>query len=439
MNRRTFLANSAGATAFLMSNGLIAATAKRQPIPDETILKTAREQIPSHRLGSLTFHLRDENGRSLKHAKIKLEQLRHEFLFGSNFFVFGNCGNPELEEQYRERFGKLFNYCTLGFYWGAYEPQRGQPNYSYTDKVVDYCQQHAITCKGHPLVWDHAVSTPTWLPADLKDVEELSKTRVREIVSRYKGRIDIWDVVNEATHLYEIKNKSRMDDLGIAMGQIEYVAQHLKIARAANPGAALLVNDYKNNPAYFKLLDSLREKDKLLFDIVGLQSHQHHGAWPLQKVWDMCELFTSLGRPIHFTETTFVSGKKTGETWGLTAAADEEKQAEAVEKFYTTLFGHPGVQAITWWDFADLGAWQGAPAGYLRNDMSPKPAYDRLLSLIKGKWWTNAEGVTGVLGRVGLRAFYGTHRVLITLANGREFNREIELRRGKEHHFDLHV
>ena len=54
-------------------------------------------------------------------AKVQVEQLRHDFLFGCNFFMFGRCGTPELEEQYRQRFTALLNYCTLGFYWASYE------------------------------------------------------------------------------------------------------------------------------------------------------------------------------------------------------------------------------------------------------------------------------------------------------------------------------
>jgi GH35 family endo-1,4-beta-xylanase len=201
----------------------------------------------------------------------------------------------------------------------------------------------------------------------------------------------------------------------------------------------LLVNDYKNNSDYYELLDSLRENKKLLFDAVGLQCHQHGGALPLDRVWNICELFAPLGVPLHFTETTFVSGKKTDGAWGPTNPGDEEKQAEAVVNFYTTLFAHPSVQALTWWDFADRGAWMGAPAGLLRNDMSPKPAYDRLLSLVKGVWWTKAEGETGWLGKVDLRAFYGKHRIHIALPNGNKFTRDIELRHGKENHFTLRV
>ena len=82
-------------------------------------------------------------------------------------------------------------------------------------------------------------------------------------------------------------------------------------------------------------------------------------------------------------------------------------QAEQVTKFYTTLFAHPAVQAITWWDFSDLGAWQGAPAGWLRKDMTPKPVYERLTSLIKGAWWwAQAETATDANGEANVRAFF---------------------------------
>ena len=128
-------------------------------------------------------------------------------------------------------------------------------------------------------------------------------------------------------------------------------------------------------PAYYKILDSLATTGKPLFDTVGIQSHMHGGVWPLHKVWDTCDTYSKLGRPLHFTESTIVSGprKGPGENWGETTAEGEARQAEQTAKFYTALFAHPAVQAITWWDFSDLGAWQGAPAGWLRRDMSPKP------------------------------------------------------------------
>ena len=76
----------------------------------------------------------------------------------------------------------------------------------------------------------------------------------------------------------------------------------------------------------------------------------------------------------------------------------EAKQADYVAQFYTLLFSHPSVRAITWWDFSDANAWLGAPSGLVRKDMTPKPAYTRLMDLIHTQWWTNATGKTNRAG-----------------------------------------
>ncbi len=64
----------------------------------------------------------------------------------------------------------------------------------------------------------------------------------------------------------------------------------------------------------------------------------------------------------------------------------EERQARETLQHYETLFAHPLVEGITWWDLQD-GNWLNAPAGLIRKDGSTKPAYDELLKRIKGEWW----------------------------------------------------
>jgi GH35 family endo-1,4-beta-xylanase len=437
VNRRTFLQAGSAAAALWLSHP--AWCAQNTKPTDDEILSQTKARIEEHRKGDGTITLRNAKGKAIRGAKVQVEQLRHDFRFGSNFFMFGHCGTPELEDQYRQRFASLLNYCTLGFYWADYERERGKPRYAYTDQVVAWTREHGITCKGHPLVWDHPVSSPNWLPDDPKEIERLSTSRVREIVSRFKGRIDIWDVVNEATHLADKPNKTKMADWAAALGAVPYVEEHLNVARAANPQATLLVNDYRLEHAYYKILDSLRSHGKPLFDAIGLQSHMHGGVWPLEKAWDTCDTYSKLGVPLHFTESTIVSGpdKGPGEHWGETTAEGEARQAELTTNFYTTLFAHPAVQAITWWDFSDLGAWQGAPAGWLRRDMSPKPVYERLMALIKSEWWTRTEGTTDARGQVKLRAFYGTYRITAQLPDGQSVAREAHWEHGKKNRFEL--
>ena len=89
----------------------------------------------------------------------------------------------------------------------------------------------------------------------------------------------------------------------------------------------------------------------------------------------------------------------------------EKRQAKQVAEFYSILFSHPAVEAITWWDFTDQNAWQRAPAGLIREDMSPKPAYEELERLIKGKWWTKTETTTDAKNTAKFRGFLGEYEV----------------------------
>lgn len=439
MNRRTFLSTGASAAALLLSRPAWCATQEDPKPADNEILAQTAARIEQHRKGEGIISVRNSRGKAVPGATIKVEQLRHDFLFGSNFFMFDRCGNPGLEQEYRQCFEALLNYCTLPFYWASFEHQRGKPDYDYMDRVAAWTAEHTITCKGHPLVWDHAAGTPAWLPHDAKEIEALSTGRVREIISRYRGRINIWDVVNEATHLADKPNQTTMADWARELGAVPYVARHLEAARAANPRATLLVNDYRIDPPYYRILESLRQGGASPFDCIGIQSHMHDGVWPLHKVWSTCDTYGKLGLPLHFTETTVVSGprKGPGENWGKTTPEGEERQAELTARFYTALFAHPAVQAITWWDFSDLGAWQRAPSGWLRADMSPKPAYDRLMALVKGDWWTKAQAATDAQGEGRVRAFYGTHRITIELPGGQILSRDVQWQRGKQNRFDF--
>jgi hypothetical protein len=73
----------------------------------------------------------------------------------------------------------------------------------------------------------------------------------------------------------------------------------------------------------------------------------------------------------------------------------------------------------------------------LRRDMSPKPVYEQLESLIKGAWWTKLAGTTDSHGAFKLRAFYGTHRVTAELPEGQRLIQEVHWERGQKNQFEL--
>ncbi len=440
MNRRSLL-KAAG----IVAASLFVAHARRSAgqggesadITEDEILSGADARVEKYRKANVTLNLLDKNGKPIAAGSpVNIEQTNHQFLFGCNIFMLNRCKIPDDNAAYAERFAELLNFATLPFYWWAYESERGKPDYARTEEILKWCKANNVTPKGHPLAWNF--HDPKWLTEDTDEAMQLQLMRIVDCVCRFKGRLNIWDVVNEATHYDRpecLKNAPHLSEAIRGMGISAYLRKCFKAARTANPGATLLINDYRTDPDYAekvisKITDDVR---KPLYDVIGIQSHQHGGAWPVKKTWDTCEYFAKFGVPLHFTETTFLSGKQGWELhsadanfkWESTPEG-EQRQAEDAARFYSVLFSHPAVEAITWWDFCDQGAWQGAPAGLLREDMTPKPAYERLKQLIKGKWFTKTTARTGPDGVLRFHGFLGRYRLTLRLAD-RELSTTFEL------------
>ncbi|MBP7934062.1 MAG: endo-1,4-beta-xylanase [Phycisphaerae bacterium] len=411
-------------TSLALLASLAALAAEPSPAARQ-LLTDADARIQKHRTADAVIKLTPKPGETLAAGtRVRIEQVRHAFLFGSNVFNLGRLRTPQDNEAYARRFAELLNFATLAFYWWSYEPQQGQPAYERSRRAAEWCWENGIVPKGHPLAWNWA--DPPWLPDDLHAVMNMQLTRISQCAQHFKGQIQYWDVVNEATHYDrpELKNKQAVK-LTAAIAKIgvgPYVRKAFLAARQASPQAKLIINDYRldadfENRVLKQLVDESGEK---LYDVIGLQSHQHGGAIPAETLWAACERFGKYGKPLHWTETTFVSGEqgynlaetRPGFKWDSTPEG-EKRQAEDVTRFYTLLFSHPAVEAITWWDFSDQGAWQRAPAGLLRKDMSPKPAYQALLKLIKGKWWTKTEAVVEQDGTLRFHGFYGQYKVTV--------------------------
>ena len=410
---------------------LLAATATIAAEPsDEELLAGAEARIEKHRMADVVISVVDALGKPVPGAKVSVEQTRHAFLFGSNIYMWGKSPNEQMEAAYRKHYAELFNYATLAFYWNGYERERGKPNHKHTGQVARWCRKNNITTKGHPLAWN--MGDPPWLPDDLEEIRKLQMARIDDCVSHFAGLIDRWDVVNEVTHFDRADFTTRRAPKHSAMwqkvGQIEFTRQCFDHAREAGPKATLLINDYRVDPAYERVIEKLLDAGgQPQYDVIGIQSHMHGGAWNNGKIWEVCNRYARFGVPLHFTEMTILSvdgGWARGREKQMeTTPEGEAYQARETARVYTMLFSHPAVEAITWWDFSDYHAWQAAPAGFLRKDMTPKPMYHELKKLIKGKWWTNETTQTNNDGTAELRAFLGDYQVSVTVGGKRASGR----------------
>lgn len=390
----------------------------------------------AHRISKAQVVVKDANGRTVTDTPVHIKLKNHEFLFGCGAFdALAVCSDmpyksanrklpagfpgKEFFENRMEKWLKVFNYGTLPFYWGGYEPKEGEPLQDSRMKAAKYLRANGATPKGHPLCW-HTGCADWLLKYDNKTILDKQLERINRDVTAFKGVIDIWDVINETVIMPEFdKYDNAITRICNAYGRINLIKEVFEAAHAANPDALLLINDFNLSDSYVKVIDECLEAG-VPIGAIGLQSHQHQGYRGKAYFEDVIRRFSVFGLPLHFTENTLISGHimpadivdlndyKVDE-WPSTPEG-EERQAREWEEMYTMLFEEPSVQAITGWDFAD-GAWLGAPSGLIRRDNSEKPAYYKLQELIHDTWTTDLKLTTDAEGKVSFEGFKGEYEV----------------------------
>ncbi|MBN1417269.1 MAG: endo-1,4-beta-xylanase [Planctomycetes bacterium] len=425
---------------------VLAVASNAAPGVPKTVLERAAEGIEAHRKADGLIRLVREDGTPAGGAKVDLRQVSHAF-------PFGNLFRPRHYDDtvYRARFLEIFNFIELlEFNWGQYEPDEGKPLLEERLRFIrDWARPNGIDrFYGHMLVWSSQygaypkTALPLWLfRYDGAKQRELLAERIRREVRAYRDIDILWDVVNEATHCRrwgDWRKPSYIDEPLEAI--VPYVADALAWARGADPEAKVLINDYRvifDSPyrkRFLALLEALRER-KAPLSAVGIQAHEpYKGAYwyAPEELWQTYDLFgTKLGLPIYITEFFYVSdpqkdirGAHRSGRWS------PERQAEAIEEFYRTSFGHPAVAAIVYFGMFDddvviptLGLFDASHA--------PKPAWERLRRLIREEWMTRASGAAAGDGTFRFRGFLGRYDVRATVG-GKEKTFRIDLEKGKE-------
>ncbi|MBO6094209.1 MAG: endo-1,4-beta-xylanase [Oscillospiraceae bacterium] len=381
-----------------------------------------------HRRAEARIRLLNPDGSPAANLPVRIDQVSHRFLFGCGAFDAVALMKTEDEAQkgfLKERMAKwlkLFNYGTLPFYWGRYEPVEGQTAFPETMAAAKWLRGQGVRVKGHPLCW-HTVCADWLMQYSNKDILRRQIERIHREVTGYKGIIDLWDVINEVVIMPVFdKYDNAVTRICKDKGRLQLVKEVFTAAKESNPDAILLINDFNTSASYEMLLEELLGAG-VPVSAIGIQSHQHQGYWGLEKLEDVLERFSRFGLPIHFTENTLISGDLMPayivdlndwqvESWPSTLEG-EERQAGEVTEMYSVLFAHPLVEAITTWDFND-GCWLKAPSGFVREDNSEKPSYFALNRLIHEAWETHETIMTDAEGCLSFTGFKGSYTLQST-------------------------
>lgn len=187
------------------------------------------------------------------------------------------------------------------------QPREGEFFFDDADKFVEFGEQNNMFVTGHTLIW-HS-QAPDWFFTDEKgkDVSkevliERMKKHITTVVSRYKGRIKGWDVVNEAI---EDDGKWRNSKFYQIIGE-EFIPLAFQFAHEADPDAELYYNDYNEwhagkRDTIVKLVKALKDKG-LRIDAVGMQGHLGMDYPDLKEYKAAIDTYASAGVKVMITE-----------------------------------------------------------------------------------------------------------------------------------------
>lgn len=270
--------------------------------------------------------------------------------------------------------------------WHRLRPAPDRFDWVPADRLLAFADRHALAVRGHTLVWHE--NLPDWLASLGRDGDLAGAVdrHIDAVVGRYAGRIPWWDVVNEPVRVEDGASDGLRRSMFRERLGPDYIADTLRRAHAADPGARLAINEYDLEGAgpyfdarrriFLDLLRRLRDRNAPLA-IVGLQSHlKWRDRFDAALFADFLATVASLGFAVHLTELDV--GDR-----GLPAAFAPRDAAVAgrAGAYLRVALAEPAVEVVTVWGLSDRYSWLGSSRWTRRADGSPSRgcAYDAAL------------------------------------------------------------
>ena len=303
--------------------------------------------------------------------------------------------------------------------FGPLHPQENVYNWKPADDYVAFGVQNKLFTIGHTLVW-HS-QAPDWLFVDkvgknvsrevlLKRMEE----HISTVVGRYKGKIQGWDVVNEA--ISDTGDGSMRKTKWLEIIGEDFVEKAFVLAHKADPKAELYYNDYSlyrpdKREGTIKLVKKLQAK-KIPVKAIGMQGHYGLTVPTIAQIEASIVAFSKLGVEVNFTELDIDvlpnPSKRQGADIADTFTADEKYNVyttglpdsvqQKLTQRYADIFAlfrkhRDKIGRITFWGVTDANSWlnnwpmQGRtsyPMLFDRN-YQPKPAFQAVIQVAQKK------------------------------------------------------
>jgi endo-1,4-beta-xylanase len=295
--------------------------------------------------------------------------------------------------------------------WEAIHPELDKYNFDPADRYVAFGQKNDMFIVGHTLIWHSQTPESVFQddkgnPVDRDTLLKRMHDHISTVVGRYKGKIDGWDVVNEALNDDGTLRQSKWETI---IGD-DYILKAYQFAHEADPKAELYYNEYsiENAPkreGAIALIKKLQAQG-VHISAVGLQGH-YKMDWPSPAQVDKTiRAFSKLGVKVMITEldmdvlppATHSQAAEVSMNIALQARLNPytnglpDSVQRALAKRYADLFGvfvknSSSISRVTFWGVTDADSWlnywpvKGRTAYPLLFDRNcqPKPAFDAVI------------------------------------------------------------
>ena len=287
-------------------------------------------------------------------------------------------------------------------------PEWNKYYFDIADKFVELGKENNQFLLGHTLVWHSQLAPFVTKITSADSLRLFMKEHISTIVGRYKGKINAWDVVNEALNEDGTMRKSIFYNL---LGD-QYIIDAFRLAQTADPKAELYYNDYNiEQPAKRKGAIELIKKIQaagIRIDGVGIQGHWSIRGLPLEDIEQSILDYSALGLKVMLTELDItvlpnpwdLRGADVNQNFEGSAMMNpypqglpdsmQVKLAMEYESLFDLLVKHKDkVSRVTFWGVNDESSWLNGwpirgrtnyPLLFDRN-YQPKPAYYRVMSV----------------------------------------------------------
>ncbi|HEY0356676.1 MAG TPA: endo-1,4-beta-xylanase [Flavisolibacter sp.] len=256
---------------------------------------------------------------------------------------------------------------------GPIHPKENEYAWKGADSIVAFAERNGMKLRGHTLLWHQ--QTPAWLFVDnngdtvSKEILlQRLKDHITAVVTRYKGKIYAWDVVNEA--ISDKKDEYLRPSPWYNIIGEEYIAKAFQWAHEADPAAQLFYNDYNEispvkRAKIIRLVTSLKNAGVPIHGI-GLQGHWAVNEPSRGQLDSTLKEFASVGLPLQITELDIsvypkehdARERKPGDA---NAAFTPEREQQQIEKYKMIfeLFSkyRENITSVTFWNISERYSW----------------------------------------------------------------------------------